>query len=171
VVAIVATSNGVNLTDGLDGLSGGTMTFAWISYMVIALLNAPGQVNLAIVCALIAGALVGFLWFNVHPASVIMGDAGALGFGAALAVTGLVTGHVLLLPLIGIIFVVETGSVILQVASVKLTGKRIFLFTPIHHHFERLGWAETQITFRFWVIGAIGGILGIVTFLVTRGQG
>jgi phospho-N-acetylmuramoyl-pentapeptide-transferase len=171
VVAIVATSNGVNLTDGLDGLSGGTMTFAWISYMVIALLNAPGQVNLAIVCALIAGALVGFLWFNVHPASVIMGDAGALGFGAALAVTGLVTGHVLLLPLIGIIFVVETGSVILQVASVKLTGKRIFLFTPIHHHFERLGWAETQITFRFWVIGAIGGILGIVTFLATRGQG
>ena len=99
VVAIVSTSNGVNLTDGLDGLSGGTMTFAWISYMVIALLNAPGQVNLAIVCALIAGALVGFLWFNVHPASVIIGDAGALGFGAALAVTGLVTGHVLLLPL------------------------------------------------------------------------
>ena len=168
---LVAWSNAVNLTDGLDGLSGGTMTFAWISYMVIALLNAPGQVNLAIVCALIAGALVGFLWFNVHPASVIIGDAGALGFGAALAVTGLVTGHVLLLPLIGIIFVVETGSVILQVASVKLTGKRIFLFTPIHHHFERLGWAETQITFRFWVIGAIGGILGIVTFLATRGQG
>lgn len=131
VVAIVATSNGVNLTDGLDGLSGGTMVFAWISYMVIALLNAPGQLNVAIICALIAGALVGFLWFNIHPASVIIGDTGALGFGAALAVTGLVTGHILLLPLIGIIFVVETGSVILQVASVKLTGRRIFLFTPI----------------------------------------
>ena len=171
IVAIVSTSNGVNLTDGLDGLSGGTMVFAWISYMVIALLNAPGQLNVAIICALIAGALVGFLWFNIHPASVIIGDTGALGFGAALAVTGLVTGHILLLPLIGIIFVVETGSVILQVASVKLTGRRIFLFTPIHHHFERLGWAETQITFRFWVVGAIGGILGIVVFLATRGVG
>ena len=171
IVAIVSTSNGVNLTDGLDGLSGGTMVFAWISYMVIALLNAPGQLNVAILCALVAGALIGFLWFNIHPASVIIGDSGALGFGAALAVTGLVTGHILLLPLIGIIFVVETGSVILQVASMKLTGRRLFLFTPIHHHFERLGWAETQITFRFWVIGAIGGILGIVTFLATRGVG
>jgi phospho-N-acetylmuramoyl-pentapeptide-transferase len=147
------------------------MVFAWVSYMVIALLNAPSQLNVAIICALIAGALIGFLWFNIHPASVIIGDTGALGFGAALAVTGLVTGNILLLPLIGIIFVVETGSVILQVASVKLTGRRIFLFTPIHHHFERLGWAETQITFRFWVIGAIGGILGIVAFLATRNVG
>jgi phospho-N-acetylmuramoyl-pentapeptide-transferase len=171
VVAIVATSNGVNLTDGLDGLSGGTMVFAWISYMVIALLNAPGQANLALVCALIAGSLIGFLWFNIHPASVIIGDTGALGFGAALAVTGLVTGNVLLLPLIGIIFVVETGSVIIQVAAVKLLGRRVFLFTPIHHHFERLGWAETQITFRFWVVSAIGGILGIVAFLATRNAG
>jgi len=170
VVAIVSTSNGVNLTDGLDGLAGGTMVFAWISYMVIALLNAPGQLNVAIVCSLIAGSLIGFLWFNIHPAAVIMGDAGALGFGAALAVTGLVTGHVLLLPFIGIIFVVETGSVIVQNASKRLLGRRLFRQTPIHHHFERIGWAETQITFRFWVIGAIGGILGLVAFLATRGQ-
>jgi len=170
IVAIISTSNGVNLADGLDGLSGGTMVFAWLSYMVVALLNAPGQLNVAIICALIAGALVGFLWFNIHPASIFIGDAGALGFGAALAVTGLVTGYVLLLPVIGIIFVVETGSVLIQVASVKLTGRRVFLFTPIHHHFERLGWAETQITFRFWVVGAIGGVIGIVAFLATRGQ-
>jgi phospho-N-acetylmuramoyl-pentapeptide-transferase len=170
VTAIISTSNGVNLTDGLDGLAGGTMVFAWLSYMVVALLNAPGQFNVAIVCSLIAGVLVGFLWFNIHPAAIIMGDAGALGFGAALAVTGLVTGHVLLLPFIGVIFVVETGSVIVQNISKRLFGRRIFTQTPIHHHFEKMGWAETQITFRFWVVGAIGGVIGVVIFLTTRGQ-
>ena len=170
VTAIISTSNGVNLTDGLDGLAGGTMVFAWLSYMVVALLNAPGQFNVAIVCSLIAGVLVGFLWFNIHPAAIIMGDAGALGFGAALAVTGLVTGHVLLLPCIGVIFVVETGSVIVQNISKRLFGRRIFAQTPIHHHFEKMGWAETQITFRFWVVGAIGGVIGVVIFLATRGQ-
>ncbi|RLT28693.1 MAG: phospho-N-acetylmuramoyl-pentapeptide-transferase [Chloroflexi bacterium] len=170
VTAIISTSNGVNLTDGLDGLAGGTMVFAWLSYMVVALLNAPGQFNVAIVCSLIAGVLVGFLWFNIHPAAIIMGDAGALGFGAALAVTGLVTGHVLLLPFIGVIFVVETGSVIVQNISKRLLGRRIFTQTPIHHHFEKMGWAETQITFRFWVVGAIGGVIGVVIFLATRGQ-
>ncbi|MEY4666257.1 MAG: hypothetical protein RIQ87_37 [Chloroflexota bacterium] len=170
VTAIISTSNGVNLTDGLDGLAGGTMVFAWLSYMVVALLNAPGQLNVAIVCSLIAGVLVGFLWFNIHPAAIIMGDAGALGFGAALAVTGLVTGHVLLLPFIGVIFVVETGSVIVQNISKRLFGRRIFTQTPIHHHFEKMGWAETQITFRFWVVGAIGGVIGVVIFLTTRGQ-
>ncbi len=170
VTAIISTSNGVNLTDGLDGLAGGTMVFAWLSYMVVALLNAPGQFNVAIVCSLIAGVLVGFLWFNIHPAAIIMGDAGALGFGAALAVTGLVTGHVLLLPFIGVIFVVETGSVIVQNISKRLFGRRIFTQTPIHHHFEKMGWAETQITFRFWVVGAIGGVIGVVIFLATRGQ-
>ena len=124
-------------------------------------------------CALpifIAGVLVGFLWFNIHPAAIIMGDAGALGFGAALAVTGLVTGHVLLLPFIGVIFVIETGSVIVQNISKRLFGRRIFTQTPIHHHFEKMGWAETQITFRFWVVGAIGGVIGVVIFLATRGQ-
>ncbi|MFM8279558.1 MAG: phospho-N-acetylmuramoyl-pentapeptide-transferase [Candidatus Limnocylindrus sp.] len=170
VTAIISTSNGVNLTDGLDGLAGGTMVFAWLSYMVVALLNAPGQFNVAIVCSLIAGVLVGFLWFNIHPAAIIMGDAGALGFGAALAVTGLVTGHVLLLPFIGVIFVIETGSVIVQNISKRLFGRRIFTQTPIHHHFEKMGWAETQITFRFWVVGAIGGVISIVIFLATRGQ-
>ena len=170
VTAIISTSNGVNLTDGLDGLAGGTMVFAWLSYMVVALLNAPGQFNVAIVCSLIAGVLVGFLWFNIHPAAIIMGDAGALGFGAALAVTGLVTGHVLLLPFIGVIFVIETGSVIVQNISKRLFGRRIFTQTPIHHHFEKMGWAETQITFRFWVVGAIGGVIGVVIFLATRGQ-
>ena len=108
--AIIATSNGVNITDGLDGLSGGTLIFAFVGYMIIAALNtAPAQPNLATLCALIIGALLGFLWFNVHPAQIIMGDSGALALGATLAVTALITGQILLLPLIGIIFVVETG--------------------------------------------------------------
>ena len=106
--AIVAASNGVNLTDGLDGLSGGTVAIAFVAFMLIALLNVPTQANLALLCALIIGALLGFLWFNVHPAQIFIGDSGALSLGATLAVTALITGQILVLPLIGIIFVVET---------------------------------------------------------------
>ena len=105
----MATSNGVNITDGLDGLAGGTLIFAFVAYLIIALLNAPTQPNLAILCALIIGALLGFLWFNVHPAQIFMGDSGSLALGATLAVTALITGQILLLPLIGIIFVVEAA--------------------------------------------------------------
>ncbi|MEA2026687.1 MAG: phospho-N-acetylmuramoyl-pentapeptide-transferase, partial [Chloroflexota bacterium] len=119
--AIVASSNAVNITDGLDGLAGGTLIFAFIGYMVIAF--TFGQPNLAVLCALIIGALLAFLWFNVHPAQIFMGDSGSLALGATLAVTAAITGQVLLLPLIGIVFVLETGSVILQVGSVKLRGK------------------------------------------------
>ena len=115
--AIIAAANGVNITDGLDGLSGGTLAIAFVAYMLIALLNAPlAQPNLALLCALIIGALLGFLWFNVHPAQIFIGDSGALSLGATLAVTALITGQILVLPLIGIIFVIETPSVILQVA-------------------------------------------------------
>ena len=166
VTAIVGSSNGVNLTDGLDGLAGGTLVFAFLAFMFIAILNVPTQSNLSLVCALAAGTMVGFLWFNVHPASVFMGDAGSLSFGAALAVTALMTGQVLILPIIGIIFVVETASVMLQIPYYKLThGKRIFLSSPIHHHFEMLGWAETKITGRFWIVGALAGLLGVTLFL------
>ena len=115
--AIVATTNGVNFTDGLDGLAGGTLIFAFVAYMIIALL--AGQQSLAILCALIIGALLGFLWFNVHPAQVFMGDSGALAMGATLAVTGLITGQILLLPLIGIIFVLEVGSDIVQIVQLQ----------------------------------------------------
>ena len=117
--AIVAAANGVNITDGLDGLSGGTLVIAFVAYMLIALLNAPAQPNLALLCALIIGALLGFLWFNVHPAQIFIGDSGALSLGATLAVTALITGQILVLPLIGIIFVIETASVILQVALLQ----------------------------------------------------
>ena len=165
--AIVATTNGVNFTDGLDGLAGGTLIFAFVAYMIIALLT--GQPNLAIMCALLIGALLGFLWFNVHPAQVFMGDAGSLSLGATLAVMALITGQVLLLPLIGIIFVVEVGSVMLQVLSFKLTGRRIFRMSPLHHHFELAGWDEEKVTMRFWIIGVLAAMLGVVFFFSTIG--
>jgi phospho-N-acetylmuramoyl-pentapeptide-transferase len=165
-IAIVASSNGVNITDGLDGLAGGTLVFAFVAFMLIALLNEPGQPNIAFLCALIIGALLGFLWFNVHPAQIIMGDSGSLSLGATLAVIALITGQILVLPLIGLIFVVETGSVIIQVLYFKAThGKRIFRMSPIHHHFELGGWDEEKITLRFWIVAILSGLLGVTLFL------
>ena len=170
--AIVATSNGVNLTDGLDGLAGGTLIFAFVGFMVIAAAAAPlPQPNLAALCALIIGALLGFLWFNAHQAQIFMGDSGSLSLGAALAVVALITGQVLLLPLIGIIFVLEVGSDVIQIAYFKLTGgKRIFRMAPLHHHFELSGWHEQKITLRFWIIGALAATLGVAFFLATKGR-
>ena len=173
-LAIVAASNGVNITDGLDGLAGGTLVFAFVAFLLIALLNQVpqpdgtigNQPNIAFLCALIIGALLGFLWFNVHPAQVIMGDSGSLSLGATLAVIALITGQILVLPLIGLIFVVETASVIIQVAYFKLTGgKRIFRMSPIHHHFELGGWDEEKITLRFWIVAILSGLLGVTLFL------
>ncbi len=167
--AIVAAANGVNLTDGLDGLSGGTVAIAFVAFMIIALLNQPTQTNLALLCALIIGALLGFLWFNVHPAQIFIGDSGALSLGATLAVTALITGQILVLPLIGIIFVLETGSVMLQVVYFKLSGgKRLFRMSPLHHHFELGGWDEEKITIRFWIVGILAALLGVTFFLATQ---
>jgi len=167
-IAIVGASNGVNLTDGLDGLAGGTLIFAFVAFMIIALLNVPHQPNLALVCALIIGATLGFLWFNVHPAQVFMGDSGALSLGATLAVTALITGQVLVLPIIGVIFVVETGSVMIQRTYYRLSGgKRVFRMTPIHHHFELGGWDEEKITLRFWIVGVLAALLGVTLFLAS----
>ena len=167
-IAIIGASNGVNLTDGLDGLAGGTLIFAFIAYLVIALLNPqPVQSNLAVLCALIVGGLLGFLWFNVHPAQIIMGDSGALSLGAALAVIAAITGQLPILPLIGVVFVLETGSVILQVASFQLTGRRIFRMSPLHHHYELGGWNEEKITMRFWIVGALAAMLGVILFLTS----
>ncbi len=168
--AIVATANGVNLTDGLDGLSGGTLAIAFVAYMLIALLNAPlAQPNLALLCALIIGALLGFLWFNVHPAQIFIGDSGALSLGATLAVTALITGQILVLPLIGIIFVIETAvghhpGRLLQGcrAASASSGSR-----PIHHHFELGGWDEEKITVRFWIVGILAALLGVTLFLAS----
>jgi phospho-N-acetylmuramoyl-pentapeptide-transferase len=167
--AIIAAANGVNITDGLDGLSGGTVAIAFVAYMLIALLNAPAQPNLALLCSLIIGALLGFLWFNVHPAQIFIGDSGALSLGATLAVTALITGQILVLPLIGIIFVLETASVMLQVAYFRLTGgRRLFRMSPIHHHFELGGWDEEKITIRFWIVAILAALLGVTLFMATQ---
>ena len=167
--AIIAAANGVNITDGLDGLSGGTVAIAFVAYMLIALLNTPAQPNLALLCSLIIGALLGFLWFNVHPAQVFIGDSGALSLGATLAVTALITGQILVLPLIGIIFVLETASVMLQVIYFKATGgRRLFRMSPIHHHFELGGWDEEKITTRFWIVAILAALLGVTLFVATQ---
>jgi phospho-N-acetylmuramoyl-pentapeptide-transferase len=166
--AIVASSNGVNITDGLDGLAGGTLAFAFVSFLIIALLNEPTQPNTALLCALIIGALLGFLWFNAHPAQVIMGDSGSLSLGATLAVIALITGQILVLPLVGLIFVVETLSDIIQIGYFKLSGgRRVFRMAPLHHHFELGGWDEEKITIRFWIVGILAGLLGVTLFLAS----
>ncbi|HEX2755955.1 MAG TPA: phospho-N-acetylmuramoyl-pentapeptide-transferase [Candidatus Limnocylindrales bacterium] len=166
--AIIAASNGVNITDGLDGLAGGTLVFAFVAFLLVALLNVPAQPNLAFLCALIIGALLGFLWFNVHPAQIFMGDSGSLSLGATLAVIALITGQILVLPLIGLIFVIETASDIIQIGYFKLSGgKRIFRMAPLHHHFELAGWDEEKITLRFWIVGILAGLLGVTLFLAS----
>ena len=167
VLAIVGASNGVNLTDGLDGLAGGTLVFAFISYLMIALVNTPAQPNLALVCAIVVGAIIGFLWFNVHPAQVFMGDSGALSLGGMLAVVALISGQVMILPLIGLIFVLETASDIIQIGSFKLRHKRVFRMAPLHHHFELGGWDEEKVTMRFWIVGALAGLLGVTLFVAS----
>ena len=163
--AIVAMSNGVNLTDGMDGLAGGTAVFAFLSILFIA--SARDFPWLMVLCAATVGALLAFLWFNVHPAEVIMGDTGALALGAMLATIGLTTGFALLLPVLGVIFVAETVSVVIQVGSFKLRGKRIFRMSPLHNHFELIGWAEEKVTIRFWLIGAVAGIAAAVLAYAT----
>jgi phospho-N-acetylmuramoyl-pentapeptide-transferase len=162
---IVAMSNGVNLTDGMDGLAGGTAVFAFLSVAFIAAsINFPW---LTVFCAAMVGAILAFLWFNVHPAEVIMGDTGALALGATLATIALTTGFVLLLPVLGVIFVAETVSVLIQVGSFKLRGKRIFRMSPLHNHFELIGWAEEKVTIRFGLIGAVAGIAAAVLAYAT----
>ncbi len=170
--AIIAASNGVNITDGLDGLAGGTLVFAFVAFLLVALLNQPDpQPNLAFLCALVIGALLGFLWFNVHPAQIFMGDSGSLSLGATLAVIALITGQILVLPLIGLIFVVETASDIIQIGYFRLSGgRRIFLMAPLHHHFELAGWDEEKITLRFWIVGILAGLLGVTLFLASIRQ-
>ena len=161
---IVGTSNAVNLTDGLDGLAGGVLIFSFVAYLLIAA-NQEGQANLAVFCALVIGALMGFLWFNVHPAQIFMGDSGALGLGATLAVVATITGQLPLLAIVGIVFVAVIMSVVLQVGSFKLRGRRIFRIAPLHHHLELVGWAEEKITLRFWIVAALAALLGFSVFL------
>lgn len=155
---LVGTSNAVNLTDGLDGLAAGTVTVAALAYMAVAL--AFSATGLAVFAAAIAGASCAFLRFNHHPARVFMGDTGSLALGGAVAALGILTHTEILLAVIGIVFVAEALSVIIQVISFKTTGKRVFLMSPIHHHFELKGWQETRVVYTFWLVGAVFAALG-----------
>jgi phospho-N-acetylmuramoyl-pentapeptide-transferase len=166
---IVAMSNAVNLTDGLDGLSGLIAATAFASYGGIALLQ--GQVFLARFCFTLVGALFGFLWFNVHPAELFMGDTGSLALGATLGVVALMTGQWAVLPIIAIIPVSETLSSMLQVGYFKLSrrlfgeGRRLFKMAPLHHHFELSGWSETQVVQRFWLVSLLAAMIGVALAL------
>ena len=168
---IVGTSNAVNLTDGLDGLAGGVLIFSFVAYLLISMVPIEGvklaQPNLAVFCALVIGALMGFLWFNVHPAQIFMGDSGALSLGATLAVVATVNGQLPLLAIVGIVFFAVIMSVVIQVISYRTRGRRIFRMTPLHHHFELVGWAEEKITLRFWIVAALAGLLGFSVFLAS----
>jgi phospho-N-acetylmuramoyl-pentapeptide-transferase len=164
VGVIVLTAGGVAVTDGLDGLAAGTLAIAFAAYGVLALHQE--QTYLGAFCFTVTGACAGFLWHNAYPARVFMGDSGALALGGALAVVAFMTGQWLVLPLIGIIFVIEGASVALQVGSFRLAGgRRIFRKTPLHHHFEEGGWSEVQTTTRFWVAGVLGAFVGVALAL------
>ena len=165
MLAIMGSAHAVNLTDGLDGLAGHTAAVAFAAFGIVAYLQA--QVYLVTFCFTVAGALLAFLWFNAHPAEIMMGDAGALGLGATLAVVALMLGQALLLPVIGFVFVAVTISVILQVAYFKLTGgKRLFRRAPLHRHFELMGWSQMQVAQRLWLISMIAALLGVALALV-----
>ncbi len=176
VFVIVGASNAVNLTDGLDGLATvpvliATMVFGIITYLVgnvvfanyLHITHVPGSGELAVFCGALVGACLGFLWFNAPPAQVFMGDTGSLSLGSAIGLIAVIVKHEIVLAIVGGLFVMETMSVILQVISFKLTGKRIFRMAPIHHHFEKLGWSEPTVVIRFWIIACILGLVGLST--------
>lgn len=166
IFIIVATSFSVNETDGLDGLAGGTLLIAFASYGVIAF--AMGRYDLATFCAVISGTLLAFLWFNIPPARFYMGDTGSMSLGVTLGIIALLTNNSLLLIFVGLIFLIESLSVIIQITSKKLRGKKVFLSAPIHHHFQALGWPESKVVMRFWVISIIGAAIGLMIFLLDR---
>ena len=176
VVVIVGASNAVNLTDGLDGLATGCTLTVALAYAVMTFVagnfkfagylqvpHVPGASELTVVCAALIGASLGFLWFNCHPAQMFMGDTGSLAIGGLIGAIAVMIKQELVLVIVGGIFVMEAASVILQVASFKLRGKRIFAMAPLHHHFELRGWSETKVTTRFWVMSVIFALLGLAT--------
>lgn len=164
ILVLIGTSNAVNLTDGLDGLASGTVIICLLAFLVITL-TLKSFALAGFICALL-GSCLGFLWFNCHPAEVFMGDTGSLALGGACAGIAVLTGTELLLFIIGGIFVMETVSVILQVSSFKLTGKRIFRMSPIHHHFELLGWKETKVVYRFYLLAVLFALIGLWLFFM-----
>lgn len=179
IAVIVGSANAVNITDGLDGLVTGPSIMSFFSYGILTYAaghsyiasylmvpNVIGAGELSIVCGGMIGALIGFLWYNTYPAEIFMGDVGALGIGALLGIIALISKNEILLVIIGGVFVLETVSVIIQVVSFKLTGKRVFHMAPLHHHFELKGWKESKVIVRFWIISFILALLSIVTLKI-----
>ena len=167
VLVVVSTANAVNMTDGLDGLAGGLAVIAYSAYALIAFMEH--RYGVAAFCLTIVGSLLSYTWFNIFPARFFMGDVGSFALGTGLGVVAMLTDTVILLPIIGIVFVAEAGSVVLQITSKKLrNGKKIFRVSPIHHHFEAIGWPETKVTMRFWVIGQVAAFLGLIVFLTGK---
>lgn len=164
-LVVIATANAVNITDGLDGLAGGLLASSFVTYAIISAVE--GKYSLAAFCLTVAGALLSYTWFNIFPARFFMGDVGSFAAGTALGIIAMQTNTVYVLPVIGFVYVMETGSVIINRFSKKLRhGKKVFLSSPIHHHFEALGWPETKVTMRFWILGQIAGVLGLVLFML-----
>jgi len=167
-LVVVATANAVNISDGLDGLAGGLLTSSFMAYAIIAAVQH--KFALAGFCVTVIGALLSYTWFNIYPARFLMGDVGSFALGTALGIIALQTNTVYILPIIGAVYVMETGSVIINRTSRKLrSGKKVFLSSPIHHHFEAIGWPETKVTMRFWILGQVSAVLGLIVFL-TAGQ-
>ena len=162
--AVVATGNAVNISDGLDGLAGGLLAISYMAFGVIALVQ--GQYILAGFNFTVVGALLSYLWFNIYPARFFMGDVGSFSLGASLGVIAMLTDSLFLLPIIGVLFVVEAGSSAIQIFSKKVFGRKIFLSAPIHHHLEASGWPETKVTMRFWVIGSVAAFVGVLIALL-----
>ncbi|MDO8592156.1 MAG: phospho-N-acetylmuramoyl-pentapeptide-transferase [bacterium] len=166
IFVLVATAFSVNETDGLDGLAGGVLLFCFGAFGVIAF--STGKYDLAAFCGVIAGAMLAFLWYNINPARFFMGDTGAMSLGITLGVIAMLTNSALILPIIGLVFVIESASVILQQLSKKIRGRKIFISSPIHHHLEALGWPEPKIVMRFWVIAGVSAVMGLVVFLLDK---
>lgn len=169
IFVIVATAFSVNEADGLDGLAGGILLFSFAAYGAIAF--AKGRTDLATFCGVIVGALLAFLWFNIPPARFFMGDTGAMSLGTTLGIIAMLTNSALVLPLIAFPLVLESGSVIIQLASRHWRGRKVFLSAPLHHHFEAKGWPEHKIVMRFWVLSMVSAAVGLVVGLLGMGQG
>ncbi|MCX8016090.1 MAG: phospho-N-acetylmuramoyl-pentapeptide-transferase [Patescibacteria group bacterium] len=166
IFIVVGTAHATNLTDGLDGLAGGAMLFAYLSLTVVAFVQQ--RFDLATFIGVILGALLAFLWFNIYPARFFMGDTGSMALGITLGLLAMYTNTALLLPFFAFIPLLETFSVIVQMISKKIRKKKIFLSSPIHHHFEAIGWPEAKITMRFWILSAIFSVLGLIIFFIDK---
>lgn len=163
ILTVVSTGNAVNITDGMDGLAGGVLISSYGAFGIIAALQ--GLFGIAGFCFTVIGALLSYLWFNIPPARFFMGDVGSFALGTSLGVIAMLTDTLFLLPIIALVFVAEAGSVVLQVGSKKIFKRKIFIASPIHHHFEALGWPKTKVTMRFWVIAQVCAALGIALAL------